>query len=159
VQIFASGAIPGVHSEGQKKVSKFSGELTQEKSPVSRYEKGTNKTPRNFSDIGETAVKRPPVVGTISGPYCGALDGTLARLLSKTEFGNIVGLLESKGVFNKGAKVCVEDREFHPLGAYSKTPEYRDLEFSLIEDSDAIDALRTKYIQEWSTGAVSNGSV
>jgi len=104
-------------------------------------------------------VKKLPVVGTISGPYCGALDGTLARLLSKTEFGNIVELLESKGVFNKGAKVCVEDREFHPLGAYSKNPERRNFELPLIEDSDAIDALRTKYLQEWSTGTVSNSSV
>jgi len=104
-------------------------------------------------------VKRLPVVGTISGPSCGALDGTLARLLSKTEFGNIVELLESKGVFNKGAKVCVEDREFHPLGAYSKNPERRNFEFPLIEDSDAIDALRTQYIQEWSTEIGVNGSV
>lgn len=103
-------------------------------------------------------MKKLPVVGTISGPYCGALDGTLARLLSRTEFGNIVEILESKGVFNKGAKVCVEDQEFHPLGAYSKNPKSRNFELPLIEDSDAIDALRTKYIQEWSTESVADSS-
>jgi hypothetical protein len=104
-------------------------------------------------------VKRPPIVGTISGPYCGALDGILARLLTKTEFGNIVELLESNGVFDKGAKVCVEEREFHPLGAYSKNPKSRNFDLPLIEDSDAIDALRMKLIHEWSTGTVPNGSV
>src|SRR6266849_3185334 len=35
-QIFASGAIPEVHPERQKKVSQYTGHLTQEKSPVSR---------------------------------------------------------------------------------------------------------------------------
>jgi hypothetical protein len=95
------------------------------------------------------AVRKLSIVGTISGPYCGALDGTLARLLSRTEFGNIVELLEAKGVFNKGAKVCVEDQEFHPLGEESKNPKRRPVAIPLIEDSETIDALRAKYIDDW----------
>jgi len=104
-------------------------------------------------------VKELFVIGTVSGPYCGALDGTLARLLSRTEFGNIIELLESQGVFDTGAKVCVEDHEFHPLGPYNTHPQRRTLAFPLIEDSDAIDALRARYIQEWSTRMVLNGSI
>jgi hypothetical protein len=153
--LFASGAI----LEGHKKASKFLGHLTQEKGSVSRYKKGTIINPRHSPDIGATTVKELSVIGTISGPYCGALDDTLARLLSRTEFGNIVELLESKGVFDTGAKVCVEDNEFHPLGPYNKNPQRRNFAFPLIEDSDAIDALRARYIQEWSTGIVLNGSV
>ena len=89
------------------------------------------------------------MIGTISGPYCGALDGVLARLLSRTEFGNIVELLEAKGIFDKGAKVCVEDQEFHPLEEKGQNAKRRPSAIPLIEDSETIEALRAKYIQEW----------
>ena len=94
-------------------------------------------------------MRKLSIVGTISGPYCGALDGALARLLSKTDFGNIVELLEAKGVFNKGEKVCVEDHEFHPLKEGNTNAKRRAPAIPLIEDSDTIEALRAKYINEW----------
>jgi hypothetical protein len=103
-------------------------------------------------------VRKLSIVGTIRGPYCGALDGTLARLLSRTEFGNIVELLEAKGVFNKGAKVCVEDQEFHPLGEDSTTPKRHASIIPLIEDSETIDALRVMYIQEWGRATLVDSS-
>jgi hypothetical protein len=47
----------------------------------------------NFSDIGETALREQPVFGMIKGALHGALDGTPARVMSRTEFGYIVELL------------------------------------------------------------------
>ena len=107
----------------------------------------------NFPDIGETALREQPVVGTIKGAFRGALDGTPARVMSRTESGYIVELLVSKGTFIKGDKVYVDDEDFHPLKASSKDTGHRGFILSLIEESDVIDALREKFIQEWTTAA------
>ena len=45
-------------------------------------------------DIGETFLRRKPIVGTVVGIFSGALDGTRARLLRTTKLGYTVELLE-----------------------------------------------------------------
>ena len=105
----------------------------------------------NFPDIGETALREQPVVGTIKAALRGALDGTPARVMSRTEFGYIVELLASKGAFVKGDKVYVDDGDFYHSGASIKEARHRGVIFSLIEESDVIDGLRKKFIREWST--------
>ena len=107
----------------------------------------------NFPDIGETALREQPVVGTIKAALRGALDGTPARVMSRTEFGYIVELLASKGAFVKGDKVYVDDEDFYPLKASIEDTGHRGFILSLIEESDVIDALREKFIQEWATAA------
>ena len=107
----------------------------------------------NFPNIGETAVREQPIIGTVKGVFRGALDGIPARVMSRTEFGYIVELLASKGTFIKGDKVCVDDGDFYPLKNSIKDAGHRGFIFSLIEESDVIDTLRKKFIQEWATAA------
>ena len=107
----------------------------------------------NFPHIGETAVSQQRVIGMIKGAYRGALDGTPARVRSTTQSGYIVELLKSNGVFMKGDQVYVGDEDFSPLRASLQDAGYRGVVFPLIEESDVIDTLRTKFLQEWSTAA------
>jgi hypothetical protein len=98
-------------------------------------------------------VSEQPILGTIKDMLRGALDGILARIVSRTDFGYIVELLASKGAFRKGDKVYVDDGDFYPLKGLSKATGHRGAIFSLIEESDVIDALREKFIQQWSIAA------
>ena len=93
------------------------------------------------------------VIGTIKGVYRGALESIPARVMIPTESGYIVELLESNGVFMKGDQVYVDDVDFSPLRASLQDAGYRGVVFPLIEESDVIDTLRTKFLQEWSTAA------
>jgi hypothetical protein len=54
------------------------------------------------------------VIGTIKGALRGALDGIPARVMRRTEFGYIVELLVSKGVFMKEDKVYEKTKTFIP---------------------------------------------
>lgn len=62
--------------------------------------------------IGETSLRTQPPIGTIKGVFDGALDGTPARLVSRTKFGCTVELLESKGEFHEGDRVNLSVTEF-----------------------------------------------
>ena len=97
-------------------------------------------------------MREQPIVGTITNALRGALDGTLANCISRTEFGYIVELLASKGAFIKGDKVYVDDGDFCHFGASIKDAGHRGSMFSFIEASESIDALRKTFLQEWSSG-------
>ena len=107
----------------------------------------------NFPNIGETALSEQSVVGMIKGAFRGTLDGVPASVMSKTELGYIVELLASKDPFMKGDKVYVDKGHFYQFEAAIKAAEHHDMPFSLIEESDIIDALRRKFIREWSNAA------
>jgi|SRR5215468_3175576 len=107
----------------------------------------------NFPDVGETALSEQRVIGTIKGVLRGALDGTPVRVVSRTEFGYVVELLVSKGIFIEGDKLYIDDENFYPLKTSIEEAGYRGVVFSLIEEPDIIDALRKRFLQEWSTAA------
>jgi hypothetical protein len=61
---------------------------------------------------GETCLRRKPIVGTITGVFDGALDGTKAQLIRMTELGYTVKLLEAKGTFKHGDTLLLSPAEF-----------------------------------------------
>jgi len=63
--------------------------------------------------LGETHVRKRPIMGTIAGVFSGELDGIRARLIHWTTLGYTVELLESKGVWKKGDILPLSGAEFH----------------------------------------------
>ena len=57
-----------------------------------RYAKGRSKRDRHVPEIGEAALRKHPVPGTIRGVVDGALDGVQARLIRRTTGGYTVEL-------------------------------------------------------------------
>jgi hypothetical protein len=57
-------------------------------------------------------VRKPPVLGTITGAFDGALTGVQAQLIRRSKLGYTVELLESQDTFHQGDHVELSLAEF-----------------------------------------------
>jgi hypothetical protein len=95
----------------------WTGSMAPGSTPIKRASGHTDKpreveTRRAFPRDKEASVRKPPVVGTITGAFDGVLDGVQARLIRTTKGGYTVELLESKDAFHKGDHVALSLAEF-----------------------------------------------